>query len=188
MIDLPKIGVETVKEFIKEVKEIVRNEKSLSVNGKKFPGDRYFIIVTQRGDAEAILHPEVNMKELYTVILKGLNPDQAEKIIEGVISLGIRIIKPLGYDSSIPLIELGTSEEFLKEIEIVVKVGRHTGREYILYVPRSRDPEAYLVPKRSKSIFPTIAIKNMNSDEADTIIAAGDKLGLQTKKPLYYLP
>lgn len=181
---------ETVKEFIKEMESRIKEERSSPEDKKDILRDRYRLIVTTFGDNKAFLRPKVNIANIETVVLEDMDPDQpdqAEEIVNAGEGLNIEIKRPLDYDLSIPIMQFGTVEEFIKEMKSRIKEERNLNKDrYQLRVTRAGDQEAYLRPKKSVGILDVIFTKELTPDEGKKIEREGRKLGIEVKRPLNY--
>lgn len=178
---------ETVEEFIKEMESRIKEERSFPEDKKDILRDRYRLIVTTLGDNKAFLRPKVNIANTETVVLEGMDPDQAEEIVNVGEGLNIEIKRPLDYYLSIPIMQFGTVEEFIKEMKIRIEEERNLNKDrYQLRVTRAGDQEAYLRPKKSVGILDVIFTKELTPDEGKKIEREGKKLGIEVKRPLSY--
>lgn len=177
-----------MKEFINEMEDRIKEERSSATENKKdILKDRYRLIVTTLGDNKAFLRPQINIANSETVILEGLDPDQAKKIVNAGKRLKIAIEEPLDYDLSIPTIQFETTEEFVNKMKVVIKNERSLGKNrYELRVTRAGDQEAYLVPRKSVGFLDYVVVKGLSPDEGKLIVEEGSELGIRVKRPLYY--
>jgi len=178
---------ETVKEFIEEMESRIKKERSSPEDKKDILRDRYRLIVTTFGDNKEFLRPKVNIANIETPFLEGMDPDQAEEIVDAGEGLNIEIKRPLDYDLSIPIMQFETAEEFIKEMKSRIKEERNLNKNrYQLRVTRAGDQEAYLRPNKSVGILDVIFTKGLTPDEGKKIEREGRKLGIEVKRPLNY--
>lgn len=187
MIALHIYETENIREFIKEMESRIEEERSSPENKKDILRDRYRLIVTTLGDNKAFLRPKVNIANTETVVLEGMNPDQAEEIANAGEELNIEIKRPLDYYLSIPIMQFGTVEEFIEEMKSRIEEERNLNKDrYQLRVTRAGDQEAYLRPRKSVGILDVILTKGLTPDEGKKIEREGRKLGIEVKRPLSY--
>lgn len=178
---------ETLEEFIEEMEGRIEEERSSPENKKDILRDRYRLIVTTFGDNKAFLRPIVNIANTETVVLEGMNPDQAKEIVDAGEDLNIEIKEPLDYDLSIPVMRFETAEEFIEEMKSRIKEERKLNKDrYRLRVTRAGDQEAYLRPNKSVGILDVIFTKGLTPDEGKKIEKEGRKLDIEVKRPLSY--
>lgn len=187
-MSLPVYETENIKEFINEMEDRIKEERSNATENKKdILKDRYRLIITTLGDNKAFLRPQINIANTETVVLEGLDPDQAKKIVNAGKRLKIVTEEPLDYDLSIPIIQFETAEEFINKMKTVVENERKIGKNrYVLRVTRAGDQEAYLVPRKSVGFLDYVIVKGLNPDEGNLIANEGNELGIKVKRPLYY--